>query len=128
MKERHWTNLVSSLRQGQCILALGPEVPADSGEAAGSADTPVTYVDALKDRLAKELEEDGRRVTATNLAGVAQQYEDAEVFGQGAFEVPSRQVLRVRTIRTFRDPSSNKLHTKTPIPGERYFRLTVAQS
>jgi hypothetical protein len=84
MKERHWTNLVSSLRQGQCILALGPEVPADSEEAAGSADTPVTYVDALKDRLAKELEEDGRRVTATNLAGVAHQYEDAEVFGQGA--------------------------------------------
>jgi hypothetical protein len=86
MKERHWTNLVSSLRQGQCILALGPEVPADSspGDAANSTATSVTYVDALRSKLAQELEEDGRRVTATSLAGVAQQYEDANGFGPGA--------------------------------------------
>jgi hypothetical protein len=83
MKERHWTNLVSSLRHGQCILVLGPEVPARIG-TGGSEDAtapPLTSADALRNKLAEELEEDGHRVTATSLAGVAQQYEDAEGFG-----------------------------------------------
>jgi hypothetical protein len=81
MKERHWTNLVSTLRHGQCILVLGPEVPAD--RSARSAVAASTYADALMLKLANDLEEDGRRVTATSLAAVAQQFEDAEGFGPG---------------------------------------------
>jgi hypothetical protein len=83
MKERHWTNLVSSLKHGHCVLVLGPELPAyPAGTVAvGEKGSPITYADALKRKLADELEEDGHRVSATNLAGVAQQYEDAEGFG-----------------------------------------------
>ncbi len=83
MKERHWTNLVSSLRHGQCILVLGPEVPADSSPdgAPSTNASPRTYADALLARLIAELRDDNRTVTATSLAGVAQQYEDAEGFG-----------------------------------------------
>ncbi|MCO6428973.1 toll/interleukin-1 receptor domain-containing protein [Nitrosomonas communis] len=85
MKERHWNNLVTSLRYGQCVLVLGPEIPADipRERGAGQLDSQITYTDALRDQLAAELEEDGRRITATSLAGVAQQYEDADGFGPG---------------------------------------------
>ena len=84
MKERHWTNLVSTLRFGQCILVLGPEVPADvtPGSPLDQADPP-TYTDALKARLAQELRDDNREITATSLAGIAQHYEDADGFGAG---------------------------------------------
>ncbi len=85
MKERYWTNLVSTLRHGQCVLVLGPEVPADtpSPDAVDTAASLHTYSDALKGKLAEELAEDGHLVTASSLAGVAQQYEDAEGFGTG---------------------------------------------
>jgi len=85
MKERYWANLVSTLRHGQCVLVLGPEIPAEAGPQGATNNTSAerTYADALKSRLAAELEEDGRRVTPSSLAGVAQQYEDAEGFGTG---------------------------------------------
>jgi hypothetical protein len=95
MKERHWTNLVSSLRYGQCILVLGPEVSA-----------PPTYAETLKDRLTKELEEDGRSVTADSLAGVAQQYEDAEGFG------PSTLRSQVATFYASTPFEPSLLHSK----------------
>ncbi|MCI0590733.1 MAG: TIR domain-containing protein [Gammaproteobacteria bacterium] len=85
MKERHWNNLVTGLRCGQCVLVLGPEIPADRPieKGAEQLDSQITYTDALRDQFAAELEEDGRRVTAITLAGVAQQYEDADGFGPG---------------------------------------------
>jgi hypothetical protein len=82
VKERHWTNLVTNLRYGQCVLVLGQETAADGVPAIDTA-LPLTYTDALRYRLTQELEEDGRRVSATSLAGVAQQYEDADGFGAG---------------------------------------------
>ena len=84
MKDRHWTNLVSTLRFGQCILVLGPEVPAGAtpGGPSDQGD-PATYTDALKARLAQELRDDNREVTATSLSGIAQHYEDADGFGAG---------------------------------------------
>jgi hypothetical protein len=81
VKERHWINLVSTLRFGQCILVLGPEVPADT--PADPSATLTTYSDALRTKLAKELQDDNKEVTATSLAGVAQHYEDADGFGPG---------------------------------------------
>ena len=85
MKERYWTNLVRTLRHGQCVLVLGSEVPADTSsvDTVEAATSLRTYSDALKGKLAEELAEDGRQVTAASLAGVAQQYEDAEGFGAG---------------------------------------------
>jgi hypothetical protein len=83
MKERYWTNLVTSLRYGQCVLVLGPEVPATLASAAESspATGDLSYTEELTRRLASELEDDNRRVTGSTLATVAQQYEDAEGFG-----------------------------------------------
>jgi hypothetical protein len=84
MKERYWTNLVTSLRYGQCVLVLGPEVPAKLASGAGSSPAAgdPSYSEELTRRLAAELEDDNRRVImGSTLAAVAQQYEDAEGFG-----------------------------------------------
>ncbi|MDT5331099.1 MAG: hypothetical protein QOF31_2396 [Mycobacterium sp.] len=76
MKERHWNILVTGIRHGQCILVLGPEIPAGTvGAPVGVAAS--SSVEELTGALAKELEEDDKRVTGTTLAAVAQQYEDA---------------------------------------------------
>lgn len=94
MKERYWNNLVTSLRSGQCILVLGPDIPAyKSGQGdAAQIDSQISYTDALKDQLAAELAEDGRcGIAATNLAGVAQQYEDADGFGAGMLRTQSAE-------------------------------------
>ncbi len=83
MKERYWTNLVTSLRYGQCVLVLGPEVPAKLASTAASSPAAgdLSNSEELTRRLASELEEDNRRVTGSTLAVVAQQYEDTEGFG-----------------------------------------------
>ena len=83
MKDRHWNALVTSIRHGQCILVLGPEIPA--GTIGAPADAAArSLVEALTGELAAELEGDNRRVTGTTLAAVSQQYEDAEDFGPSA--------------------------------------------
>ena len=62
MKERYWTNLVTSLRYGQCVLVLGPRVPAtlaattESSPAAGD----LSYTEELTRHLTSELEDDSR--------------------------------------------------------------------
>jgi hypothetical protein len=76
MKERHWNSLVTSVRHGQCILVLGPEIPAGTvGAPVGAVAS--SFAEELTGALATELEEDGKHVTGTTLASVAQQYEDA---------------------------------------------------
>jgi hypothetical protein len=76
MKERHWNTLVTGVRHGQCILVLGPEIPAGIvGAPVGAAVS--SFAEELTSALATELEEDDKRVTGTTLAAVAQQYEDA---------------------------------------------------
>src|SRR5947209_703979 len=93
MKERYWTNLVTSLRYGQCVLVLGPEVPTklasttESSPAAGD----LSYTEGLTRCLASELEDDNRRVTGRTLAAVAQQYEDAEGFGPNTMRSAAAQ-------------------------------------
>ena len=63
MKERHWISLVTSIRHGQSVLVLGPEIPA--GLASGAPAGDGSFVDALTAELASELEEDNRRVTGS---------------------------------------------------------------
>jgi SIR2-like domain len=84
LKERYCTNLVTSLRYRQCVLLLGPEIPAKPASSTDpfSAAQDLSYTEALTRRLASELEDDNRRVTGSTLAGVAQQYEDAQGFGR----------------------------------------------
>ena len=114
MKERYWTNLVTSLRYGQCVLVLGPEVPAklasttESSPAAGD----LSYTEELTRHLASELEDDNRRVTGRTLAAVAQQYEDAEVWsehhavgGGAVLHGPRRTTLPMFTVRSLSSPS-----------------------
>jgi hypothetical protein len=90
LKDRYWNNLITSLRTGQCILILGPEIPAYKSEQAD--DIYISYSDALKDQLASELADEGYSGNiATNLAGVAQQYEDATNFGLEMLKTQSAQ-------------------------------------
>ena len=57
MKERHWNTLVTGVRHGECILVLGPEIPAGTvGAPVGAAAS--SFVEKLTGALATELEED----------------------------------------------------------------------
>jgi hypothetical protein len=93
MKERHWGNLVRSLRYGECVLVLGPEIPAklasspESSPAAGD----LSYAGELARELASQLEGENRRVVGSTLAAVAQQYEDDKEFGPNAMRSSAAQ-------------------------------------
>ena len=86
MKDRHWNSLVESLRNGRCVLVLGPEVAADwseSGRAAIPGST--TFAGALTEWLAEELKEVSNNPSIVrSLPAIAQLYEDAEAQGFGA--------------------------------------------
>ena len=91
MKERHWNSLVTGIRHGQCILVLGPEIPAATvGAPVGAAVN--SSAEELTTALARELEEDDKSVTGTTLAAVAQQYEDA--FGPIALQALAEKVYK----------------------------------
>ena len=99
MKERHWTNLATSLRHGQCVLVLGPELPAEPKSAGANGSAQITPTDALRQQLAEELEKEGLKVSATSLAGVSQQYEDAEDFGSGTLRTETARFYESKTLR-----------------------------
>ena len=91
MKERHWISLVTSIRHGQSVLVLGPEIPATAVSAQAD---DISLVDTLTGELATELEDDDRGVTAHTLAGVAQQYEDARGFGPNTLRAYAQRFYR----------------------------------
>ncbi len=98
MKERHWNNLVGSLRHGQCVLMLGSEIPVRTS----SADPKIaprentSLAEELRQRLARELEEDARSPSGNTLAALAQQYEDTEGFGPNTLRATAEMVFRSR--------------------------------
>ena len=94
MKERHWISLVTSVRHGQSILVLGPEIPAAIAAGAPSGTAASSFAEALTAALAAELEEDNRRVSGATLAAVAQQYEDAEGFGPNALRALAQKFYK----------------------------------
>ena len=63
MKERHWNSLVATLRRGQSVLVLGPEVPVGSAlrNAAGAPPDDASFSDELARALASELEDENQR-------------------------------------------------------------------
>ena len=98
MKERHWNNLVGSLRHGNCVLMLGSEIPvkvASTTSTTASTDG-TTLAEELRRRLARELEEDDRSATGTTLAALAQQYEDTEGFGPTTLRATAEMALTSR--------------------------------
>ncbi len=98
MKERHWNNLVGSLRHGNCVLMLGSEIPvkvASTTSAPASTDD-TTLAEELRRRLARELEEDNRAANGTTLAALAQQYEDTEGFGPTTLRATAEMALTSR--------------------------------
>jgi len=84
MKERHWISLVASVRHGQSVLVLGPEIAAQVDREAADEQAQTSCCEVLTAQLRGELEEDQRLVRGESLAAVAQQYEDAEGFGANA--------------------------------------------
>ena len=70
MKERYWTNLIASLRHGQCILVLGSDVPIRSKSTTPESDSvrESTFAEELRLRLVKELEDDSRLPSGTTLS------------------------------------------------------------
>ncbi len=98
MKERHWNNIVGSLRHGQCILVLGSETPvrvaSTDGKTQSAEDSNLP--EELRRRLGRELEEDSRNPCGTTLAALAQQYEDTDGFGASTLRATAEMVLRSR--------------------------------
>src|SRR5512132_1765906 len=91
-KARNWNSLVTSLRHGQSVLVLGPELALDvATEGQAAAGKITTVIEALTRELASELEDDNRRVTGTTLSAVAQQYEDADGFGPNALKASAER-------------------------------------
>ncbi|MGA2908005.1 MAG: toll/interleukin-1 receptor domain-containing protein [Terracidiphilus sp.] len=96
MKERHWNNLVGSLRHGNCVLMLGSEIPVKATSATNGSQSGNTLAEELRLRLARELEEDDRSPSGNTLAALAQQYEDTEGFGPTTLRATAEMVLTSR--------------------------------
>src|SRR4051794_25971256 len=97
MKERHWDSLVTSLRHGQCVLILGPEIAAIGPEIAATpgSTNSTSWTEALIQHLSKELSEEiNVRSRGQTLAAVSQQYEDQEGFGPNALRAAVGKFLR----------------------------------
>ena len=90
MKERHWNSLIATLRHGQCVLMLGPEVPVSRAGGAATEDEH-SFADELAATLAGELEDDNRSPRGKTLAAIAQQYEDCEGFGTSALRATAER-------------------------------------
>lgn len=94
MKDRHWISLVASIRHGQSVLILGPEIPITGQSIDSQVESATSFCSALTAKLTAELEEDNRRVTGETLATVAQQYEDADGFGANALRASAEHFYK----------------------------------
>jgi hypothetical protein len=114
IKERHWNSLITSVRLGRCVLVLGPEIPARVDlNPSNSTEDWVTFPSALANHLRNELAQDGRTVTISTLAAVAQLYEDAEGFGPAALRSAAAQFIKSVQLPM---PSEYQSLAKLPFP------------
>jgi len=81
MKDVLWNSLIASLQTDQCVLVLGPDIPAAPKEitATGGSEA-ISLRDAFCQDLSKQLEEEGQTVNERLLFAVAQQYDDHPAF------------------------------------------------
>jgi hypothetical protein len=96
LKERHWNNLIGSLRHGQCVLMVGADLPVNRAgpEPDKSPSEEISIPLQLRRALAEELEEDGRHPSGATLSAIAQYYEDTEGFGPGALRATAERLMR----------------------------------
>ncbi len=94
MKERHWISLIASIRHGQSVLILGPEIPVAFLTTTSADQENENLAEVLTAELTSELEDDGHQVAGKTLAAVAQQYEDAEGFGPNALRALTQRLYR----------------------------------
>jgi hypothetical protein len=100
MKPWQWNYLETSLRHGRCVLVLGPELAIETpGAADGSVPTGTDTRGMLSRHLASHLEQAGHQVPTTNLAAVAQIYEDANEFGNAALHSEAASFYSSLTLR-----------------------------
>lgn len=93
MKERHWNNLIGSIRHGQCVLLVGADLPVRTADAE-PAGAETCLPQELRRALADELEEDGRHPSGATLSAIAQYYEDTEGFGPSALRATAERLIR----------------------------------
>src|SRR5262245_49518393 len=96
MRDLYWNNLVSSLRDEQCVLVLGPEIPAKPASDANSSGSTsdLSFAEELTRRLALELESNNHPVTGRTLAAVAQQCEDERDIGPNSMRTLAAQFYK----------------------------------
>ena len=95
MKDRHWNSLIASLRHGQSVLVLGPEIPIGPPiDPQAASQDGASLTDELALALAKELQDDDRRPVGRTLAALAQQYEDTDGFGPSALRAKAEQFYK----------------------------------
>jgi hypothetical protein len=96
MKNLLWESLVASLQSGQCVLMLGPEIPAvkqDSDDAC--ADTEGKSLrDLFCQKLADQLKQDNQNVGELALFAIAQQYEDSQSFSTNVLKNTAASFFR----------------------------------
>jgi TIR domain/SIR2-like domain len=98
LKDRHWDNLVGALRHGQCILMLGPEIPASlTFPDPTTTAQEQSFAELLRRQLARDLEEENQVPRGNSLAALAQQYEDYKDFGPTTLRGKAERVFRSRT-------------------------------
>ena len=79
MLDIDWDKLAYSMRKGNCVLVLGPEIPANRPKGGGDEQLggPITCAAALGEQLKQVLKDvKGYTAKATTLAGIAQEYFD----------------------------------------------------
>jgi|SRR5215831_13400778 len=82
MNPWQWNSLIASIRHGQCILVLGPEIPAVPARQSDAPDSDrFSCAEALKRYLVSSFGPINGDVGGGSLAAVAQLYEDSRQFG-----------------------------------------------
>lgn len=101
MKERHWDTLTAALRHGECVLVLGDEIPVNvpPNDPSPTSNGNMSFVEALRCKLARDLEDDNQHAYGGTLAAVAQQYEDTEGFGPNNLRAAAEKFFRSSTFR-----------------------------
>lgn len=100
MRDVLWTSLVASLQSGQCVLVVGPDIPALAGQGAAAPGGEAESVrDAFCRYLATQLREEQQQVTESALFAIAQQYQDNPAFSTVNLKNVAAQFFRTSEYR-----------------------------
>ncbi|MCY1074313.1 toll/interleukin-1 receptor domain-containing protein [Archangium lansingense] len=94
LRDRHWTELVTNLQFGRCVLVLGPEIEVEPPAGEAQAGSACTWADRLAEHLTNALLEEKKNVPQRALMAVAQQYEDERGFGPDSLQSQTARFAR----------------------------------